>query len=325
LQATLAQHFELAILALAIEAAVGYPEALFLRVGHPATWLGALIDALDVRLNREHWPGSLRRAAGVLALATLVSLCLSLGWLLQRAALALPIGVPLLSALASTLLAQRSLYEHVADVARALEISLEEGRASVAKIVGRDVSDLDETGVCRAAIESLAENLSDGVVAPTLWLALLGLPGALAYKAVNTADSMIGHRTPRFEAFGWASARFDDLLNWPAARLSAVFLVVAAISVSRASAWEAIQTGRRDARRHASPNAGWPEAAMAGTLGLQLGGPRAYDGQPAESPYLGLGRKNATPKDIWRALRLYQRALATLWLVAALGTILPPL
>jgi adenosylcobinamide-phosphate synthase len=325
LQATLAQHFELAILALAIEAAVGYPEALFLRIGHPATWLGALIDALDLRLNREHWPGSLRRAAGVLALATLVSLCLSLGWLLQWAALALPIGLPLLSALASTLLAQRSLYEHVADVARALEISLEEGRASVAKIVGRDVSDLDEAGVSRAAIESLAENLSDGVVAPTLWLALLGLPGALAYKAVNTADSMIGHRTPRFEAFGWASARLDDLLNWPAARLSAVFLVVAAISVSRASAWEAIQTGRRDARRHASPNAGWPEAAMAGALGLQLGGPRAYDGQLAESPYLGLGRKNATPKDIWRALRLYQRALATLWLVAALGTILPPL
>jgi adenosylcobinamide-phosphate synthase len=321
LQTTLAQSFLVTLLALAIEAAVGYPEALFRRIGHPATWIGALIDALDRRLNREDWPQSSRRAAGVIALAALILPCFTLGALIQNVALGLPFGVFWLAALASSLLAQRSLRQHVADVEQALHISLEQGRAAVAKIVGRDTAALDEAGVCRAAIESLAENFSDGVVAPTLWLALLGLPGALAYKAVNTADSMIGHRTPRFQAFGWASARFDDLLNWPAARLAAALLALAALGRSPACASEALKATRRDAMKHASPNAGWPESAMAGALGLQLGGPRSYDGFEFDCPRLGLGRSEATPEDIRRALSLYRSALGLLWLFVALATV----
>lgn len=315
------QSLLLALLALAIEASLGYPDALFRRIGHPAAWMGALIEALEARLNREDWPPSWRRAAGVVALATLIFLCLTLGWLIQSAALAFPFGAFLLAALASSLLASRSLYEHVADVAQALETSLEDGRVSVGKIVGRDVSALDEAGVCRAAIESLAENFSDGVVAPALWLALFGLPGALVYKAVNTADSMIGHRTPRFEAFGWASARLDDFLNWPAARISAILLALATLGCSGAAAKEAFRTMRRDASKHASPNAGWPESAMAGALGLKLGGPRAYGGRSVDGVYLGLGQRVAKSSDVRNGLRLYSIALALMWLLLGIGAV----
>jgi adenosylcobinamide-phosphate synthase len=318
LQTILAQWLFVALLATAIEWVVGYPKALFHHMGHPVAWMGALIDFLDARLNREDWTPNRRRAAGVGALSALVFLCLALGWLIQSAALALPFGAFFLAALASSLLASRSLHEHVADVAQALETSLEDGRVSVGKIVGRDVSALDEAGVCRAAIESLAENFSDGVVAPALWLALFGLPGALVYKAVNTADSMIGHRTPRFEAFGWASAKLDDLLNWPAARVTAVLLALAALG---ASANEAFRTMQRDARKHASPNAGWPESAMAGALGLQLGGPRDYGGRRADGAYLGRGRSIATPEDLRRGLRLYWKALTLMWLLLGAGAV----
>jgi adenosylcobinamide-phosphate synthase len=317
----LQQSLLLALLALAIEASVGYPNALFRRIGHPAAWMGALIEVLDARLNRENWPPSWRRAAGGVALAAVVFLCLALGWLIQSTALAFPFGAILLAALASSLLASRSLYEHVADVAQALEISLEGGRVSVGRIVGRDVSALDEAGVCRAAIESLAENFSDGVVAPALWLALFGFPGALVYKAVNTADSMIGHRTPRLEAFGWASAKLDDLLNWPAARVSAILLALAGLGASRASGDGAFQTMWRDAREHASPNAGWPESAMAGALGLRLGGPRAYGGRRVDAAYLGLGRTTAKPEDVRLGLRLYLKALALTWLLLGAGVV----
>ena len=307
---SLADHLALAALGLSIEAAIGYPQWLFSAIGHPVTWIGALIAWLDRLLNREGAPPLLRRLAGVGAILVIVSIALAVGVLLQRACLALPFGVVPLAVLTSSLYAQRSLYSHVRDVADALDQSLERGRASVGKIVGRDVSRLDAAGVSRAAIESLAENFSDGVIGPALATALFGLPGALIYKASNTADSMIGHRTMRYEAFGWASARLDDLLNLPAARLSAL-LVAAGAAMTGASFRAALSTCNRDARAHASPNAGWPEAAMAGALDLRLGGPRAYGSHEVDGAWLGSGRAEATPADIRRALRIFRCAAAT--------------
>jgi len=314
----------LALLALAVEAGVGYPDALFVRIGHPVAWIGALIAALDRRLNLDTDTAARRRLKGALALALLLATSLAAGAAIEAAALALPLGLALLAALSSSLLAQRSLYVHVDAVAEALGVSLEEGRRAVAKIVGRDVTQLDEAGVARAAIESLAENFSDGVVAPALWLAAFGLPGALAYKAVNTADSMIGHRTPRFEAFGWASARLDDLLNFLPARLSAGLIAFAAAMLTAASASGASAAALRDARKHASPNAGWPEAAIAGALGLTLGGPRAYGETRVEGACLGDGRRDAGPADIRTALALYRFACGGLWLAAAIAAALAP-
>ena len=188
----------------------------------------------------------------------------------------LPFGFIVVAILASSLIAQRSLYEHVARVADALERDgLDAGRRAVSQIVGRDPDALDEAGVARAAIESLAENFSDGVVAPVFWLAVGGLAGGAAYKAINTADSMIGHRTPRHEDFGFAAARLDDLVNLPASRLAALLIVLASGASARRTPGRAVW---RDARKHRSPNAGWPEAAMAGALGLSLAGPRVYGG-----------------------------------------------
>lgn len=312
----LGDNFALAALALAIEAGTGYPDALLRSVGHPVMWIGALIDLLDRLLNREEWPPLARRLAGVATVAVLVLVAFAIGWALQKATLSAPFGLILLAVITSSLLAQRSLHQHVAEVARSLEVSLELGRMSVAKIVGRDVSRLDAAGVSRAAIESLAENFSDGIVAPALSTVLLGLPGALIYKAVNTADSMIGHKTMRYEAFGWASARLDDLLNLPAARLAAGFIALGAATTG-APFRTAIATCRRDASKHASPNAGWPEAAMAGALGLRLGGPRAYGARLVDGAWLGDGRSEAGPDDIRRALQIYRRATALLWLTAA--------
>ena len=236
----------------------------------------------------------------------------------------MPFGLIAVAVVASTLIAQRSLHRHVADVADALEHDgVAAGRAAVAKIVGRDPQALDAAGVARAAIESLAENFSDAVVAPVFWMAIAGLPGAALYKAINTADSMIGHRTPRHEAFGWAAARLDDLVNLPASRLSALLLVAAAAlnkTASAAAAWRAVL---RDASRHRSPNAGYPEAAMAGALGLSLAGPRVYGGVTVDDATMGDGRRDATAADIRRALTLYRHADAILIaLVAAIAAIL---
>jgi adenosylcobinamide-phosphate synthase len=220
--------------------------------------------------------------------------------------------------LASSLLAQRSLDSHVADVATALERDgLLAGRRAVAHIVGRDTTSLDEAAVCRAAIESLAENFSDGVVAPLFWMVLGGLPGALAYKAINTADSMIGHKSERHLAFGWAAARCDDLVNLPASRLSAVWLVLAAMLLGL-SPDGALATLRRDAGHHRSPNAGWPEAAMAGALGIRLSGPRVYDGVAVAERWVGDGRSDLGARDIRAALRLYRWACG-LQIVALAG------
>jgi adenosylcobinamide-phosphate synthase len=309
----------LALLALLLEAALGYPQRLVDRIGHPVIWIGRLIGEMDRAWNQPTRGFALRRAAGVAALLVLVLVAGGAGWLLQAALLALPFGVVVAALLASSLLAQRSLHAHVARVAAALEQGgLEAGREAVSHIVGRDPQSLDEAGVARAAIESLAENFSDGVVAPGFWLASGGLPGAAIYKAVNTADSMIGHRTPRHAAFGWASARCDDLLNLPASRLSALLLVAAAALLPGMDARAAWRAMRRDATRHRSPNAGWPEAAMAGALGLALAGPRSYGGVRVEDAVMGDGRREASAGDIRAALRLYLAADALLIALLAL-------
>jgi adenosylcobinamide-phosphate synthase len=306
-------NLAIAAVALAIEAAFGYPRAIERAIGHPVIWIGALIGRLDRRLNRG------RRAQGALAL-TLVLLAAGLPAFAIQAALlrVLPswAAIALLALAASSLLAGRSLAVHVRAVADGLTASgVAGGRAAVARIVGRDPASLDAAGVARAAIESLAENFSDAVVAPAFWCALLGLPGIVLYKAVNTADSMIGHRTPRHEAFGWAAARLDDWLNLPASRLSALLLAGAAL-LHRADAHAAWCAPLRDAPHHRSPNAGWPEAAMAAALGLRLAGPRVYGGVRVDDAWMGDGTPAATAADIGRALSLYRTACALLILLA---------
>jgi adenosylcobinamide-phosphate synthase len=303
----------LTLLALLIEAIVGYPDRLARAIGHPVTWIGRLLSILDRTLNRETDNRPARRAAGVIAILIVVGVVVAVASALERGLGLLSFGFVGTALLASTLIAQRSLYDHVVRVASALEqCGVAVARKEVSQIVGRDTQALDEAGVARAAIESLAENFSDGIVAPVCWLAVGGLAGGAAYKAINTADSMIGHRTPRYEAFGWATAKLDDLVNLPASRLSALLIVAAAAPTSGASARRAWRAVRRDARRHRSPNAGFPEAAMAGALGLALAGPRIYGGVRVEDAVMGDGRREATPADIRAALALYQRADAML-------------
>jgi adenosylcobinamide-phosphate synthase len=309
-----------ALLALIIEAALGYPPALLRTLGHPVTWIGAVIDTLEHSFNRPSAPARVRRAAGLAVLATVVALAATLAFAVERMFLLLPFGTIAVGLLASTLLAQRSLHDHVARVACALDHEgLEGGRAAVAHIVGRDPDSLDEGGVARAAIESLAENFSDGVVAPVFWTALGGLAAGVAYKAINTADSMLGHRSERLAAFGWAAARLDDLVNLPASRLTALLLAAAAVVTPGASAAASLRAVLRDAHRHRSPNAGYPEAAMAGALGLALAGPRIYGGTVIDDAVMGDGRRDATAADIRAALALYRRADALL--IALLGLV----
>ncbi len=308
------------MLALAIEAAFGYPSRFYAAIGHPVTWIGRWIGMLDRVLNREAASFATRKAMGALALALLLAVIIALSALAQRLCLSFGLlGLIPLALLASTLIAQRSLHEHVASVAEGLEREgLDGGRRAVAMIVGRNPQTLDEAGVARAAIESLAENFSDGIVAPAFWLGAGGLPGIAAYKAINTADSMIGHRTPRHLAFGWAAARLDDLVNLPASRLTALLLVASAALDRTADARNAWRAVRHDAGKHRSPNAGWPEAAMAGALGRRLAGPRVYGETRVEDHWMGDGRAEANATDIRRALRLYRRSCGLLWGLAAL-------
>ncbi len=300
--------------ALLVEAAFGYPKSLTRRLGHPVMWIGALIARIERRWNRPTLPDPQRRLNGVWCVAAMLIVSIGVAALLQSAAtLLLPwLAAGLcLAVLASSLFAQRSLHDHVAAVREGLTFGgVPEGRKQVARIVGRDPETLDEAGVARAAIESLAENFSDGVTAPAIWCALFGLPGAAAYKAINTADSMIGHRNERYGQFGRFAAKLDDLVNLPASRLSAGWIVLAAAIMPGASPAGALRAVWRDARRHHSPNAGWPEAAMAGALGLRIGGPRQYAESFVDDPWMGDGRAAATADDIGRALGLYRRACA---------------
>ncbi|ROU02737.1 adenosylcobinamide-phosphate synthase CbiB [Histidinibacterium lentulum] len=298
------------VAALLLDAALGEPRWLWSRLPHPAVLMGRAIAILDRHLNR----GPHRRLKGCLALALLLA-----GALLTGAALAALPGMAAEVIVAAILLAQRSLSDHVRAVARALRVSLGDGRRAVAMIVGRDTAAMDEPAVARAAIESAAENLSDGVTAPAFWFLLGGLPGLVAYKALNTADSMIGHRTPRHEAFGWAAARADDVANWIPARLTALLLWLAA---GAPSGWTGFLA---DARRHRSPNAGWPEAAMARATETALAGPRSYGGKltddpfvnPAGDPSPGPARIDAAVALLWRAWAL---GLATVALSAIFRT-----
>jgi adenosylcobinamide-phosphate synthase len=220
---------------------------------------------------------------------------------------------------ATAFIAQKSMRDHVADVARALSSSVAEGRVSVAKIVGRETKELDESGVTKAALESLAENTADGIVAPVFWFAVAGLPGLVAYKAINTADSMIGHKSERYLYFGFVAAKLDDLVNLPASRLAAVFFVLSAALKNTAHAKAAWNAVWRDASLHRSPNAGWPEAAMAGALGLKFGGPRRYDDGVVDLAWMGDGREHMTHGDIQEGLALYDRAL---WIMFAVLVVL---
>jgi len=269
--------------------------------------MGGWLARLEARLNRPEASFAARRASGAVALCLYLAPVALIAWAATR--IALPLRAPGFAALAliaASLPARRSLAAHVRAVADGLDLSLDEGREAVAKIVGRNPAALDDAGVARAAIESLAENFSDGIVAPILWIALGGLVGGALYKAVNTADSMIGHKDARHRAFGWAAARLDDLVNLPASRLAALWLFLAAMLTPGASAREAWRAVWRDASRHRSPNAGWPEAAMAGALRLKLAGPRVYGQTLVDDAFMGDGRRGATSADIRKALELYR-------------------
>ncbi|MBV1702736.1 MAG: cobalamin biosynthesis protein CobD [Hyphomicrobiales bacterium] len=292
--------------ALSVEAVFSYPQFLYRKIGHPVTYIAAGLTFLEAKLNLASANAQQKRWRGVLALGALLMATALVSMAITRI---MPVGLAgtlLTAVIASSLFAQRSLYSHVADVAAALERQdLAAGRITVAKIVGRDPDVLDASGVARAAIESLAENFADGIVAPVFWMAVGGLAGAALYKAINTADSMIGHKNERYRDFGWASARLDDWVNLPASRLTAALLLIVAPSGRRHAAFQAL---RRDAKKHRSPNAGWPESAMAGALDLQLAGPRIYAGEIVPDAFMGHGRRDATAADIRTGLRLYRRA-----------------
>ena len=300
------------VVALVLDAALGDMPWLFRRIPHPVALLGRVISFLDHRLNRRERIPADRRRRGALTLALVVGLAALAGW--AEAGLG-----PWAEAIAVfILIAQRSLHDHVRAVASALGADLASARSAVAGIVGRDPDSLDAHGVARAAIESLAENFSDGVVAPVFWFLLLGVPGLAAYKAINTLDSMIGHRTERHRAFGAWSARADDIVNFLPARLAAILVMLAALPFPWAGARGAWEVALADAHKHRSVNAGWPEAAMAGALGLALAGPRRYGAEWTGDAWMGQGRRQATAADIRLALKLFAAACG-LHAVAAVG------
>lgn len=291
-----------ALLALVWEAVIGYPRWL---PPHPVVWIGTLIGWLERVWNRAEWSGGVRRGLGVLLLAVIVGVSGAVG-----VGLTLVLGPLLLALVATVTLAQRSLHEHVGAVAADLRTGdLAAARASVGMIVGRDTAAMSGDDVARAAIESLAESFSDGVVAPAFWLVVGGLPGAFIYKAVNTADSMVGHMEPRYRAFGWASARMDDVLNLVPARIAG-----ALFCAGDGRGWRVMF---QDAGKHASPNAGWPEAALAGVLDVRLGGAVSYDGIVSDRPVFNAGGDVPALGDLERALRRYRVACGLLWVIVA--------
>lgn len=304
--------------ALAVDAVLGWPPRLYAAIGHPVTWAGALIGWLDRHWNRDTDPALLRRLAGVAAALVTMAAAAGSAWLVASLLPAGWVGVVLTGVLAWPLVAARSMHDHVAAVAAPLRAGdLAAARQAVSMIVGRDPARLDAAGVSRAALESLAENTSDGIVAPLFWGAIFGLPGIAGYKAINTLDSMIGHRSRRHQAFGWASARIDDLVNLIPARLTG--LLFAAVSGAFVLACRCMG---RDAGKHRSPNAGWPEAAMAGALNIRLSGPRVYHDRLSDEPWVNEGAPDPQAGDLARGLALFRKAmlvlaagLCLLWLV----------
>lgn len=310
-------HFVMAAFALVIEYFIGYPQSLQRAIGHPVEWIGKMIAYLDEGLNDPDAEDSDQRNHGIFAVA---ALCISVGvpaLLAEKLLLSFQYGWIINTLLATAFIAQKSLRDHVTAVARTLPQSIVSARKEVAKIVGRDPSTLDESGVAKAALESLAENTADGITAPIFWFAIAGLPGIIIYNAINTADSMIGHKSEKYLHFGWAAAKLDDLVNLPASRITGLLFAGAAWFKSKTCAQTALNSMWRDAGKHQSPNAGWPEAAMAGALDLRFGGPRNYDGEMVQLAYMGDGRKQMTATDIYQGLELYDRALLILLAVAA--------
>ncbi len=315
-------HFTAAALALLIERLFGYPKPLYDGIGHPVEWIGSVLKKLEAVLcdpEAEPLQARLRGLAALLALLLIVAIP---AFIITSVLSTFTFGWVIEALLATALIAQHSLYEHVNAVRKGLDTSLAEGRKAVAKIVGRDPAVLDESGVAKGALESLAENTSDGVVAPVLWYALLGLPGIVAYKAINTADSMIGHKSERYVNFGWAAARLDDLVNLPASRLTGLLFAAAAAWNDSERGKLALQAMWRDAPKHQSPNAGWPESALAASLGVKFGGPRSYDGSRVDLPWMGQGRETLNRDDIRKGLRLYGTAMTFLFCSMALCALL---
>lgn len=304
------------LVAMGADALLGEPRWLYRRAPHPVVAIGALANALERRLLRSAASAAGKRLDGLLMLAAMLTATAAVGTVIAVLLQRVPGGWILEGAAMSTLLAQRSLVDHVRDVAVGLRVGLNEGRSAVSLIVGRDPERLDAPGIGRAAVESLAENLSDGVVAPLFWGIVAGLPGMLAYKAVNTLDSMVGHRSERYRDFGWASARLDDLANFVPARITGVLLCVCGGAPLRAAAAMAC-----DAPHHRSPNAGWPEAAMAGSLGVRLAGPRVYAGVTVDDAWMGDGRAEVTSSDIDRAIAIAWRAWWILVVAVALALV----
>ncbi|MEP6018017.1 MAG: adenosylcobinamide-phosphate synthase CbiB [Paracoccaceae bacterium] len=295
-----------------IDAVLGWPNAMFARIGHPVTWIGRLIIALENRLNIG--PEKQKRIAGAICVVAVLGIVTLPAVLIQWALPDGPIGLILGGIFAWPLFAVRSMHDHVRAVADPLaNRNIASARAAVAMIVGRDPSKLGEKGIARASIESLAENTSDGVIAPVFWGVVAGLPGLVAYKAINTLDSMIGHRSDRYEHFGKTAARLDDIVNLPASRLTGV-LFAAAQPKTFAKSWSVI---KNDAHKHRSPNAGWPEGAVAGALAIRLSGPRIYEDRIADEPWLNPGAPDPTASDVHRALTLYRRTM--MLTVLALG------
>src|SRR5690554_49844 len=315
-------HALIAPLALILERWQGYPPRLLDQIGHPVIWMGNLLTWLEQRLWKVGQSAEQRRTRGIIALAALLGATLVVTVMVQQVLRGIPLGWVLEILLAMPFLAQKELGRAVQAVADALLTSLEAGREAVSHIVGRDPQQLDSAGVTRAAIETLAESTSDGVVAPWFWLVLLGLPGIALYKAINTADSMIGHHNARYADYGWAAARLDDLVNLVPARLTAVLVTIASFFVSGASPSKAWQAAKRDAMQHRSPNSGWPEASFAGALGFSLGGPRSYDGEMVDLPIMGQGETRLGPYHITRALTLYRVTLNVLLVVSILLALL---
>ncbi|MFK4057098.1 adenosylcobinamide-phosphate synthase CbiB [Brevundimonas sp. NPDC046655] len=295
--------------ALLLEGTVGWPP----RLSHPVVWVGGLIAGMERAWNGPERSAKARRALGVATLLILIAVAGGAGWGLERLAASAPFwpGLAIVVIWGATGLAARSLFDHVRAVARPLASGdLPAARLAVSMIVGRDVEAMDEGGVATAALESLAESFCDGVVAPVFWFVVGGLPGLFVYKAVNTADSMIGHMEPRWRAFGWATARTDDVMNWIPARIAGALIAL--------GGWQGWRIMWRDAGKHASPNAGWPEAAMAGALRVRLGGPVRYDGITTHRPDFG---DWAPPRahDLRRGLRVYGVACAVLMLLLIAG------
>lgn len=295
----------LLLLALLIDGYMGDPKLLFRYIKHPVVWLGGIVETLERKLNRETRGNIDRLVRGVLVVVVIVAMVGAIATGVSWLTLSHPWGWPVELFLVTALVAGRGLYDHVLEVARGLAESIEGGRLAVSHIVGRDPAQLDEHGVARAGIESLAENFADGVVAPVFWYVLFGLPGMAIYKAVNTMDSMIGHNNTRYRYFGMAAARLDDVLNLAPARLAGLLICAAALFAPGANPARAFKTMMRDARKHRSPNAGWAEAPMAGALGLSLAGPRRYVDHIVEDPWIGDGRARVTAADIHRALYIY--------------------